>query len=155
MNANVDVVTTPTQIDFDAMAAKARESRPTTPEYRAALNDIRERFALVESLVACRKSQNISQKEVAERMGVKQPTVSGFENEGSDPRLSTIQRYARAVDSRLKIWHVMNIESAGTWSSPSKKYEGEAAIVVPIRSRTPAALVPNNEPELHTATATA
>ncbi len=36
-------------------------------------------------------------------MGVRQPTVSGFEKGSSDPRLSTVQRYARALDARVRL----------------------------------------------------
>src|SRR5262245_36753734 len=67
------------------------------PEARAAFDDAQARDSLVDALVALRHALGLTQTEVARRMGVKQPMVSGFENEGSDPRLSTIQRYARAV----------------------------------------------------------
>ncbi len=56
---------------------------------------------VIDSLVALRRALGLTQTEVARRMGVKQPTISGFENEGSDPHLSTLQRYARAVAARL------------------------------------------------------
>jgi transcriptional regulator with XRE-family HTH domain len=67
------------------------------PEARAAFDDAQARNSLVDALVSLRHALGLTQTEVARRMGVKQPMVSGFENEGSDPRLSTIQRYARAV----------------------------------------------------------
>lgn len=67
------------------------------PDARAAFEDAQARNNLVDALVNLRHALGLTQTEVARRMGVKQPMVSGFENEGSDPRLSTIQRYARAV----------------------------------------------------------
>ncbi|CCH73527.1 Antitoxin HigA [Nostocoides australiense Ben110] len=74
-------------------------------EVRAAFDDAQTRNQLVDALVRMRRHLGMTQKDVAARMGVKQPTISGFENEGSDPRLSTILRYARAVDSAL-VWDV-------------------------------------------------
>ncbi|MBV9487138.1 MAG: helix-turn-helix domain-containing protein [Frankiaceae bacterium] len=72
------------------------------PEFRAAYEDAQALQRLIDSLVKCRKALHLSQTEVAERMGVRQPTVSGFETERSDPKLSTLQRYARAVEAHLR-----------------------------------------------------
>lgn len=67
------------------------------PRIREAYEDSRERHEIIQALIAERKAQGLSQTQVAERMGVKQPTVSGIETDESDPRLSTLQRYARAL----------------------------------------------------------
>lgn len=58
--------------------------------------------ALLKSLVALRKKHRLSQAVVAERMGVSQPTVAGFERYDANPTLSTIRRYALAVGARLR-----------------------------------------------------
>ncbi len=71
----------------------------TDPETRAAFEDAQARNNFVDTLVKLRRAMGLTQIQVAKRMGVKQPMLSGFENEGSDPRLSTIQRYARAVEA--------------------------------------------------------
>lgn len=130
----MNTLDSPIVIDFDAIATDTA-TRPHSDEgYWAARQDVKERFALVDALVTCRKARGLSQKEVAERMGVKQPTVSGFENEGSDPRLSTVQRYARAVDCRVKIWHTIGgLDQSGSWSSPG--YTGRTADVVSLEDR--------------------
>ena len=73
------------------------------PQFRAAYEDAVELQKILDSLVSLRKALGLSQTAVADRMGVRQPTVSGFETEASDPRLSTLQRYARAVEGRLKL----------------------------------------------------
>lgn len=131
----MDTLDAPIVIDFDAIATETAKSPDADAEYWNARQDVKERLALVDSLVACRKARGLSQKEVAERMGVKQPTVSGFENEGSDPRISTVQRYARAVDCRVKIWHTISgLDRSGTWSSPG--YTGRTAEVVPASRRS-------------------
>lgn len=88
-----------TRPQFDAFLARALEN----PEVRAEFEDAQARNALVDTLVRLRRRLRLTQTQIAKRMGVKQPTISGFETEGSDPRLSTLQRYARAVDAAL-VW---------------------------------------------------
>jgi len=89
-----------TSDDFDAYLAEQLKN----PEFAAAYADATTRDQLIDQLVDRRKAQRLTQTEVGHRMGnVRQATVSGFEREGSDPRLSTLQRYARAVGARLAI----------------------------------------------------
>ncbi len=56
---------------------------------------------LLRDLVALRKKHDLTQAEVADRMGVSQPTVAGFERYDANPTLSTIRRYALAVGARI------------------------------------------------------
>lgn len=84
----------------DELEAEIAESMKSF-EYREAREDLDARNELIARLVHLRVESGLTQKEVAQRMGVKQPMVSGFENGGADPRLSTLQRYARAVCARL------------------------------------------------------
>lgn len=68
-------------------------------DVRASFEDALSRNRVVDALARMRHRLGLTQREVARRMGVKQPTISELENEASDPRLSTIYRYARAVDA--------------------------------------------------------
>lgn len=56
---------------------------------------------LMRDLIRMRAKHNLTQAEVAERMGVSQPTVAAFERYDANPTLSTIRRYALAVEARL------------------------------------------------------
>jgi transcriptional regulator with XRE-family HTH domain len=95
------------------------------PAFRAAFEDEGERHRILDSLVSLRRDRGMSQSAVARQMGVRQPTVSGFETEGSDPRLSTLQRYARAVGARLRL--TCTVPSECDWVSPSTlTYRGSA-----------------------------
>lgn len=87
----------------DDLAAYIAETIAVDPGFKGTLEDAEEARRLVDALIALRKQCQLSQVEVAKRMGVRQPTVSGFEKEPSDPRLSTLQRYARALDARLRL----------------------------------------------------
>lgn len=57
---------------------------------------------LMRDLVVMRHKHGLSQREVAERMNVSQPTVAAFERYDSNPTLATIRRYALAVGARIQ-----------------------------------------------------
>lgn len=56
----------------------------------------------MKSLIATRTKHRLTQAEVAERMGVSQPTVAAFERYDSNPTLATVRRYALAVEATLE-----------------------------------------------------
>lgn len=68
---------------------------------------IEDHAALLKRLIALRKEHELSQSEVARRMGVSQPTVAGFERYDANPTLSTLRRYALAVGARFET-HVVD-----------------------------------------------
>ena len=72
-------------------------------DIRNNFDDAERRRELLRSLIACRKQLGLSQKEVAKKMGTTQSAVSDLEGGVSDPRLSTIQRYARSVDDFIVV----------------------------------------------------
>lgn len=96
--------------------------RLADPELRAGHEDYEVRRTIVAELVGRRKALGLSQSQVASRMGVKQPTVSGFENEDADPRLSTMHRYARAVDACLSM-RIHARDEHGAWA-PAGVWKG-------------------------------
>jgi len=88
------------QIDYDLFdLASYREN----PAFAAAHEDVVIRTELRASLVDRRKAMKMTQAQVAKRMDTTQSFVSEFENGGTDPHLSTVQRYGRAVGARLSI----------------------------------------------------
>ena len=105
--------------ELEAYLSEARQD----PAFRAAYEDAEERHNILDKLVGLRRLRRLSQSAVAARMGVRQPTVSGFETEDSDPRLSTLQRYARAVEARLRL--VLVIPNECDWiSAGANAYRG-------------------------------
>jgi transcriptional regulator with XRE-family HTH domain len=56
---------------------------------------------LIERLVALRRARGLSQTEVAARMGTSQSALARLESGLSDVRLSTILRYASALDASV------------------------------------------------------
>jgi predicted transcriptional regulator len=63
------------------------------------------RRALAEELVERRIALGLSQTEVAARMGTSQSAVARLETGEADVRLSTLERYAAAVEEVLD-WHL-------------------------------------------------
>lgn len=73
---------------------------------------------LLFELVAARRDLGLSQQDVADRLGIKQPSVAKFERHDSDPRLSTIRRYALAVGVRVE--HSVSRDAFGQgWTTMS------------------------------------
>lgn len=58
---------------------------------------------LIERLVALREQAGLTQSQVAARMGTTQPVIARLEAGGRDPRLSTIERYARTIGADLEV----------------------------------------------------
>ena len=56
-----------------------------------------------------RRERGFTQAQVAESMGVKQPTVADFEAHDSNPTLSRIRRYAHAVGALIS--HRVELDS--------------------------------------------
>lgn len=108
------------------------------PETRAAFEDELARTNLIDSLVKLRQAMKLTQTQVAQRMGVKQPMISGFETEGSDPRVSTIQRFARAIEATITFRLTMPAHC--DWIPRSDRYEAVSA--APLATVTTAAPSP-------------
>ncbi|HVC22802.1 MAG TPA: helix-turn-helix domain-containing protein [Candidatus Dormibacteraeota bacterium] len=60
------------------------------------------RRTLASDLTARRVGLGLSQTEVAARMGTSQSAVARLESGSADIRLSTLERYAAALDQRLE-----------------------------------------------------
>lgn len=58
---------------------------------------VRADFAWIDQLVRLRKQTGMTQRQVAQAMGRSQSVVSDIETMNSDPRLSSLRRYALAV----------------------------------------------------------
>ena len=57
--------------ELDSYVAEAKKD----PAFRAAYEDVAERHSILDRLVGLRRHRRLSQRAVAERMGVGQPTV--------------------------------------------------------------------------------
>ena len=72
------------------------------PEYKKAYTELKEEFLVAKALIEARKSANLTQKQVAERMGTTQSVVARMESGNPLPSLKSVVRYAAAVNSRIE-----------------------------------------------------
>jgi transcriptional regulator with XRE-family HTH domain len=68
-----------------------------------AAEDATIRMRLVQVLSSLRQNLRITQRKVASLMGTTQSAVSDMEKGLTDPRLSTLQRHARAIGCRIDV----------------------------------------------------
>jgi ribosome-binding protein aMBF1 (putative translation factor) len=73
------------------------------PEVQQAYSDLEPRFAVVRQLIELREKHGWSQRDLAERAGMKQPQLARLETGQVEPKLDTLQRLAKAMGSRLTI----------------------------------------------------
>lgn len=95
------------------------EALSSTPHVRVStmrdkFNDAVQRQDFMAELVNKRIESGIKSKDVARAMGVTPSTVSELENHQDDPRLSTVQRYARAIGVSVSFATVS--PAAHTWT---------------------------------------
>lgn len=69
----------------------------TSPTQIMALEMAENDAYLIRNLIAVRKSKGLTQREVADSLGLSQATIAAFESYDNDPKLSTIRRYALAI----------------------------------------------------------
>jgi predicted transcriptional regulator len=75
----------------------------SNPEFRAEYEKADAEFQLIEMLVRARTKANLSQAELARKIGTTQSAIARLEGGGVSPSLSTLRRYAEATGARLEI----------------------------------------------------
>ncbi len=73
------------------------------PAVKAAYDALEEEFALILSLTAARSRAGLTQEELAARMGTTQSVIARLESGRAKPSTRTLERYARATGSKLRI----------------------------------------------------
>jgi DNA-binding XRE family transcriptional regulator len=94
------------------------------PELLRAESLVSEDRRLLRQLIDLRKARGWSQEDLAKVIGLTQPTIASFERYDSDPKLSTVRRYAYAVGA-LVCHHVeMDVGQiqAKAWPPPCDSY---------------------------------
>lgn len=86
-------------IPVDEVFARLRKN----PEYVKAYNALEEEFALAASLIKARSDADMTQEQVAKAMGTTQAVVARLESGRVRPSTRTLERFAKATHSRLRI----------------------------------------------------
>lgn len=97
--------------------------------YREVANE-----AMGEALCAVREARGLSQREVAERMGVTRSRISQIEGaEGTALALEVLKRYAQAVGCRLEL----SLKDNASGVEVTKLYLAEAPVLAGADSHPP------------------
>ncbi len=73
------------------------------PKYRREYKALEKEFSLIDALIAARTRAGMTQQQVARRMKTTQAVIARLEGGGSKPSTRTLERYAQATGSRLRI----------------------------------------------------
>jgi ribosome-binding protein aMBF1 (putative translation factor) len=73
------------------------------PDYAAAYDALEDEFALAEALIQARGAARMTQEQVAEKMGTTQAQIAKMEGGRTIPSTRTLQRFAEATGTRLRI----------------------------------------------------
>ena len=74
-----------------------------SPEMKAAAEDIDGLLDFIMLLRNTRRNEGVTQVQMAERLSTTQSSISEFERIGGDPRIQSLQRYARAMGYRVRL----------------------------------------------------
>ena len=83
----------------DDMLSKQLENEEFKKEYEA----IQPEMDVIRAIVDARTSQNLTQKELAERTGINQADISKLENGTRNPSINLLKRLADGMGMALKI----------------------------------------------------
>ncbi|CAB5562378.1 Antitoxin HigA [Citrobacter youngae] len=74
-----------------------------SPESQTRIKEMFDEMILEVGLQMMREELQLSQKYVAEMMGVSQPAITQLEQRGNDLKLATLKRYIEAMGGKLSL----------------------------------------------------
>jgi len=77
------------------------EQKKLDPEFAVGYDEGYENFKIGVLLQLSREQAELTQEEVAQRMGTKKSAISRIENHAEDIRLSTLHKYAKALGKKV------------------------------------------------------
>lgn len=80
----------------DAIAARSVESQQR-------IRDMADEMVLETGLQMMREELQLSQKSVAEAMGISQPAITQLEQRGNELKIATLKRYIEAMGGKLSL----------------------------------------------------
>lgn len=83
------------------------------PDYRRAYAETDAEFSIAAALIAARTQADLTQAELARRMGTTQSAIARMESGKFKPSHSTLEKYAQATGTRLRvIFEVISADAA-------------------------------------------
>ena len=76
------------------------------PDFKKEWNDIQPEMDVIRAIIDAREEQNLTQKELAEKVGMNQADISKLENGTRNPSLKLLKKLATGLGMELKIQFV-------------------------------------------------
>ncbi len=73
------------------------------PEFKKAYDELEWEFRLVEMIIKKRIKENLTQTQLAKKMGITQPVISKLESGNYNPSIRFLHKIAKALDATVKI----------------------------------------------------
>ena len=73
------------------------------PEFKKEYENLQPEFDVIRAIIDGRTSQNLTQKQLADRTGINQADISKLENGTRNPSINLLKRLADGMGMRLKI----------------------------------------------------
>jgi DNA-binding XRE family transcriptional regulator len=81
---------------------RTRKKIADDPEFIREREALEDEFTVAEAMIRARIKADLTQAQLAERMGVSQPAIAKFES-GKSVSLNTLKRYAQATGTKLNV----------------------------------------------------
>lgn len=79
------------------------EEQMQDQEFKKEYDDLQPEFDVIRAIVDARMSQNLTQKQLAEKTGINQADISKLENGTRNPSINLLKRLADGMGMGLKI----------------------------------------------------
>ena len=86
-------------LDFDVYLKKAFKN----PRIKAEYDRLQPEFALIDALIQARAKKNLTQKQLAKKIGTKQSAISRLESFDANPSFKFLKKVAKAFDAKLVV----------------------------------------------------
>ena len=83
--------------------SKVKAEMMKDPEFKAEYDRLEPEYQIIRAIIDKRLKKNMSQKELAEKMGTKQSALSRLESGTYNPSLAFLKKVAAALDAKLSI----------------------------------------------------
>jgi len=79
------------------------EKQMKNEEFRKEYNALTPKYELIKEIIKERNAQNLTQKQFAEKVGIKQSNISRLESGNYNPSMDFLQKIAQALGKELYI----------------------------------------------------
>ena len=90
-----------------------KERKMKEPAFAQAYEEIQPEMNVIRAMIEARTSQNLTQKQLAEKTGIAQTEISRLENGTRNPSIKLLQRLAEGMGMVLNVTFVPKDTAAG------------------------------------------